>query len=167
MKNNCNFITVDKGIYSMACLSCYPQLPWRIALTLKTQICAEAISPHTPHRQGAIRLFICLKQRLMKGQPLSYDRISWPQQPKRGWPSPDCVCLFGWGRPVMSVCCCHRASEEVAKRRKWASGNRRRCLKKQFTSKHVIEKDSFKRKTNRVKDWRFQYEKQRETGYEG
>lgn len=30
----------------------------------------------------------------MKGQPLSYDRISWPQQPKCGWQSINSVC--GW-----------------------------------------------------------------------
>ena len=36
----------------------------------------------------------------MKGQPLSYDRISWPQQPERGWQSSDSGCMY------VCVCVC-------------------------------------------------------------
>lgn len=93
--------------------------------------------PHiytTAHRQCVTRLFICLELWLMKGQPLSYDRISWPQQPKRGrqsiihecgsvhmcvrsvstWWASVCFCLqtrvyrvFGWsGSNAASVFAC-------------------------------------------------------------
>lgn len=34
----------------------------------------------------------------MKGQSLSYDRISWPQQPKHGWQSSVLVCVWGFAR---------------------------------------------------------------------
>lgn len=101
----------------------------------------------------------------MKGQPLSYDRISRTQQFKRGWQSIECVfsvcvcvrgnafvCVCvrarvneseGGGRPVMSVRRCRRAGEQMSSEpeKKWVCGKR-------FTCTWLIDGDSWRRKTN-------------------
>jgi len=91
--------------------------------TIKPNLSCTHTHTHTPwhtttHRHRAIGLFICLEQWLMKGQSLSYDRISWPQQPKRGWQSSDCACVCVFVRACVCVClvnvrmcvwCCRKA----------------------------------------------------------
>lgn len=84
---------------------------------------------HT-HTHTSTRIFISLERLLMKGQPLSYDSISWMQQPNN--PSVGgraaSVYLFGkclrdadgdWerGRHVMSVWWCRRAGKVIGGRK--------------------------------------------------
>lgn len=110
------FLPCDSTTHSLQVCSCSLSPPLSLFCFFFSTL-GHLLNTYThtiTHRHCAIGLFICLERWLMKGQPLSYDRISWPQQPMRGWQNID---------RTLNLCVgvCTRMCEVRLDSRWWAS----------------------------------------------